>query len=351
MSAQDSVREREKLRGIGILAFSGAASDNVHIPTGGRVIMDMVVECESCRSRFRLNESLLKQSKAVRFRCRKCGGSIMVRNPHAPRNIPVSAVPPKMATAPVAADVSPAAEPKIEHPTPHKTTVPPPTTNALLNAVPAPTVPPIPPVPRVEDMVLFSHGKEDGKEDVRLKASTRCKPSPSRNILVAGLSIFLLAGGSLYFGTTESGQELWGNWFPSWGSVPQASAAPRPAYDVRELKSTAHEKAVAGNLFVVSGTVMNVGRGTSRGIQMRAALLGVDNQVLVENSSLAGNLIDETTLRHMKRDTIEVYLKMEHREEGESRELPPGKFLPFMVVFFDPPGKVGNFTAHAVGAD
>lgn len=309
--------------------------------------MAMVVECESCGSSFRLNESLLKDSKAVRFRCRKCGGSIMVRNPHAPRNIPVSAVPPKMATAPVAAGISPAAVPEVEPPDPHKMPVPHPTTYAPSNDVPAPTVPTVRPVLQVEDMVLLS----PGKVVVPLKAFTRRKPSPGRNILVAGLSIFLLAGGFLYLGITETGQELLGDWFPSWGSVPQASAAPRPAYDVRELKSTGHENAVAGNLFVVSGTVMNVGKGTSRGIQMRATLLGVDNQVLVENSSLAGNLIDETTLRYMKRDTIEVYLKMEHREEGESRDLPPGKSLPFTVVFFDPPGKIGSFTVRAVDAE
>jgi hypothetical protein len=165
------------------------------------------------------------------------------------------------------------------------------------------------------------------------------------------LSILLLAGGVLYFGTTDTGQELVALWFPSWGSAPRAGAASRPAYDVREMKSNSHEKAVAGNLVVVSGTVVNVGKGTSRGIQMRAALLGEDNQVLMENSSLAGNLIDESTLPHMNRNPIEMYLKMEGREEGEHRDIPPGKSVPFMVVFFDPPGKVGSFTVRAVDAD
>lgn len=309
--------------------------------------MDMAVECESCRSRFRLNESLLKQSKAVRFRCRKCGGFIMVRNPHAPRIIPVSSVPPKIAATPAATAISPAVGPKIERPAPKKTPVPPLTTHAPSKAVPAPPVLPIPPVPRVEDLVLLS----PGKDVVPPKASTRRRPFPARSLLVAGLSIFLLVVGVVYFGTTEGGQDLLGNWLPPWGFARQANAASRPVYDVRELKSAAHEKSVAGNLFVVSGTVVNVGKGTSRGIRMRAALLGEDNQVLVENSSLAGNLIDEPTLLHMNRNPIEVFLKMEHREAGELRDVPPGKSLPFMVVFFDPPGKIGYFTAHAVDAD
>ena len=309
--------------------------------------MAMVVECESCRSRFRLNESLLKESKAVRFRCRKCGGFIMVPNPHAPPVLPVSPVPPKMAATPVAADIPPAVRPEIEQPTPNETPVPSPPTYDFAKDVPAPSVPPIPTVSRMEDLFIFSPGKDAG----RPRASAPRKPSPGKNILVAGWSILLLAGGVLYFGTTVAGQELLGRWFPSRGSAPQASAAARPAYDVREMKSTVHEQAVAGNLFVVSGTVVNVGKGTSRGIQMRATLLGEDNQVLMENSSIAGNLIDEPTLRHMNRNPIEADLKIEHREGGEHRDILPGKSLPFMVVFFDTPGKIGSFTVHAVDAD
>ena len=309
--------------------------------------MAMVVECESCRARFRLNESLLKESKAVRFRCRKCGGSIMVRNPHAPLITPISPVSAKIAATPVAADISAVVRSEIEQPTPHETPIPPPPTFDLANAVPAPLVLPVPTVSRMGDLFLFS----PGKDVVPLEASTRRKPSPGRNILVAGLSILLLAGGVLYLGTTVAGQELLGRWFPSWGSEPQASTAARPAYVVREMKSTVLEQAVAGNLFVVSGRVVNVGKGTSRGIQMRATLLGEDNQVLMENSSIAGNLIDEPTLVHMNRNPIEADLKMEYRKGGEHSDILPGKSLPFMVVCFDPPGKIGSFTVHAVDAD
>lgn len=291
--------------------------------------MAMIVECESCRSRFRLSESLLKESKAVRFRCRKCGGSIMVRNPHAPPVIPVPAVPAEIAVPPVADDISSVFRTEDRQPPPDEMPVPSPV------------------VLRLENLVIFPPREDAGP----LKASTGRKPPLVRNILVAGLAILLLAGGVLYFGTTAAGQELLGKWFPSWGSAPQASTAARPAYDVREMKSTVHEQAAAGNLFVVSGTVVNVGKGTSRGIQMRATLLGGDNQVLMENSSIAGNLIDEPTLRHMNRNPIEADLKMEHREGGEHRDILPGKSLPFMVVCFDPPGKVKWFKVLAMDAD
>jgi len=97
-----------------LLAFPGAYEDNLeNYPAGDRVLMAMIVVCESCRSRFRLNESLLKESDAIRFRCRKCGGPIMVRNPCALPDIPVAAVSANI-VPPMAADISSAVQPGIE---------------------------------------------------------------------------------------------------------------------------------------------------------------------------------------------------------------------------------------------
>lgn len=330
----DPLRDQDPFR---ILAFPGAYADNRrNSSTGDRVAMSMIVECESCRSRFRLSESLLKESKAVRFRCRKCGGSIMVRNPQAPPVIPVPAIPAGIAAPSMAADISPVVRPEIRLPISHEEPVP--------REEPVPSSA----VPRLENLVPFSPVKD--RNVVPLKVSTRRKQSPGGMILTVGLSVLLLAGGVLYFGTTEAGQELLGNWIPSRRSAPRIIATAIPAYEVRDM-STVHQKAVAGNLVVVGGTVVNVGKRTSRRIQVRAALVGEDNQVLMENSSLAGNLIDTPTLLRMNRDPIDVNLKMEHMGEGEHNNLPPGKSLPFMVVFFDPPGKIGSFTVRAVDAD
>jgi len=46
--------------------------------------MTMVIECEACQSRFRLDERLFKGSRAIRVRCRKCGGPIVALNPDIP---------------------------------------------------------------------------------------------------------------------------------------------------------------------------------------------------------------------------------------------------------------------------
>jgi predicted RNA-binding Zn-ribbon protein involved in translation (DUF1610 family) len=142
--------------------------------------MAMVVECESCGSRFRLSVSLLKESKAVRFRCRRCGGSIMVRNPAAPAVIPVSAVSGKIAASPVTTDISSVVRPEIEQPTPHETPVPPP--RRLGEAVPAP--PCSPPAGHLETVCF------------RQESGFTIKYPPSQAVLakhlLAGLSTLLL---------------------------------------------------------------------------------------------------------------------------------------------------------------
>lgn len=48
------------------------------------------VECGACRSKFRLDSSLFKGAAAISVRCRKCGGSIIVRNPEASPATPSS---------------------------------------------------------------------------------------------------------------------------------------------------------------------------------------------------------------------------------------------------------------------
>jgi len=42
--------------------------------------MSMVIECDACRSRFRISTALFQGARAARVRCRTCGKPIMVAN-------------------------------------------------------------------------------------------------------------------------------------------------------------------------------------------------------------------------------------------------------------------------------
>lgn len=56
--------------------------------------MIIIIDCDSCRTRFRLDVKAFKGFKAMRARCRKCGALIEVRNPVLSNTIQCKEAPP-----------------------------------------------------------------------------------------------------------------------------------------------------------------------------------------------------------------------------------------------------------------
>jgi DNA-directed RNA polymerase subunit RPC12/RpoP len=351
----------------------------------------MVIVCEGCGARFRMNHALFQDAKGARIRCRKCGGHIEVRHPEASpvppapevpgavRYEPVSSPPDEQAIPPVSASIEaeseivPVAEeePTHAHPTPWMETVPP-----LDAPDAAPAGEPEAAMvhsghprrwdPRLEELFLRpvvtdeapepdssreGHAAEMASLKRRLRASYRRGPSMLTIFLLVVPGILLLAGGAFLFRDTKPAQELLRKFFPPSGSGNTARAVVKPAYEIRDLKSSYAKTFIGGNLFVIEGTVANVGKGPSRGIRVQAALLGKDNQALVNNTVFAANLVDNTMLRHANRAVIEGFLGVRYGERDVNRDIPAGKSLPFMVVFFDPPGQIEYFTVKALDAE
>jgi hypothetical protein len=165
--------------------------------------------------------------------------------------------------------------------------------------------------------------------------------------IAAAISILLLVGGAFYYVDGNSSRK------PSGPVVPvQAQSAPgHPEFDVQNLKGYLNNQASGERLYVIKGTVTNVGRSVSSGIRIRATLLGKDNQAILQNETFAGNLIDESLISHMNRVRIEGFLGMRYGEGNANRDIPVGMSLPFMVVFFDPPEGIQSFTVKAMDVD
>jgi hypothetical protein len=227
--------------------------------------------------------------------------------------------------------------------------------------------------PRLEKMFLRgdtdaapkpgSSREERETERVALKRRFRVSRRRSQFRLAIFLvvpGILLLAGGAFFFRDTKYARDLVGRFFPPPGPAKTASPArpvspvtaeEKPAYDIRDMKSS-YMKAYDGvNMFVIEGTVANVGKGPSRGIRVHAALLGKDNQALANSTVFAGNVVDNTTLRHANRAVIDGFLGVRYGEGNANRNIPAGKSLPFMVVFFDPPGQSGFYNVKAQDAE
>ena len=381
----------------------------------------MVIVCDGCGARFRMNPALFRDAKGARIRCRKCGGHIEVRHPEespappateAPGAVGYEPVPtavpairevvpgaeseilsvaevlvPAEVGAPVEAqpnlpiiepaDASPEEEPTHAQPAPWMGTVPPP--NAP-DAAPA-GEPEAATVhsghlgrwdPRLEALLLPStvtdtapepdSSREERAAEIaslkrRLRASRRRGPSMLTLFLLVVPGILLLAGGAFFFRDTKPARELLRKYFPPSGSgntarvVSTPSAVVKPAYEIRDMKASYAKTFTGGNLFVIEGTVANVGKGPSRGIRVQATLLGKDNQALVNSTVFAANLVDNTTLRHSNRALIEGFLGWRYGQRNANRDIPAGASLPFMVVFFDPPERIEYFTAKALDAE
>jgi hypothetical protein len=153
-----------------------------------------------------------------------------------------------------------------------------------------------------------------------------------------------VAGGTFYFVDGNFGRKPSGHVFPA---QPQSPSG-HPVFDVQNLKGHLNEQATGERLYVIKGTVTNVGKTLSRGIRIQATLLGTDNQAIMQNETFAGNLIDESLMPHMNRVRIEGFLGMRYGEGNANRDIPVGMSLPFMVVFFDPPEGIQSFTVKAL---
>jgi len=167
-------------------------------------------------------------------------------------------------------------------------------------------------------------------------------------LVISVLWILLLAGAALYFGTTKSGQDLLGKLFAGWGSSRTGSSPARPVYDIRDVKWYVDKSSAGGSLFVIKGVVANVGNAPSAGIRIQATLLGKDNEALAEKTAFAGNLLDEGAMRRMERAEMEGVMSNRFGAGNVNKEIPPGKALPFMVVFTDSPGQIETFMVKAV---
>jgi hypothetical protein len=175
------------------------------------------------------------------------------------------------------------------------------------------------------------------------RASLRRGPSRTTIFLITAVCILLLAGGALYFGTPESGQGPFGKLFPWRGK----SARQNPLYDLRGVKWHTEKEIGGDNLYVIRGTVANVGRGPGNGVRIQAVAWGKDNQVLMNKTAFAGNSLDNTLLRNLLPAMIEKVLNNRDGEGRVNRNIPPGKSLPFMVVFSGLSEPVESITVKA----
>jgi hypothetical protein len=166
-----------------------------------------------------------------------------------------------------------------------------------------------------------------------------------RPSLIALLLVFLaLSGGGAYLGFTKGGQDLLRRLFPGMESLwMRGGAKSGPQFDLRNLIGYYERDTIAGDMFIIKGQVVNAGRTRRSSIRIHAGILDDKDMAIGETSSYAGNDIPGETLRTATREKIEKMLSNRFGDRLANIEIPPGKSVPFKVVFFDAPDGISAY--------
>ncbi|MDD5762334.1 MAG: DUF3426 domain-containing protein, partial [bacterium] len=165
--------------------------------------------------------------------------------------------------------------------------------------------------------------------------------------VAAVLAVLLAAGG--YLGLTPSGRKMLERSVPGaaalWGGKPTAPAAPK--YDLRNVIGYYESGAASQRILVIKGQVANLSTVEKGGIRVHAALLDNTDAVLMEQAVYAGNVLSGEAIRKGDRDTLSKALGNRFGEGLVNMQVPHGKAIPFMVVFFDAPANIDSYKLEA----
>lgn len=185
------------------------------------------------------------------------------------------------------------------------------------------------------------------RRDTAAEEPPRKKPSSP---LAAGLALlFLLAAVAGYFGFTDSGRRLAERAVPGaaglWGGKPAAAVKGR--YEVKNVIGYYESGAASPRILVIKGQVANLSSREKSGVRVLAALLDNTDKVLAEQAVYAGNLLTGEALRAQSRESMSKTLGNRFGVGLTNMNIPPGKSIPFMVVFFDAPATMDSYKLEA----
>jgi predicted Zn finger-like uncharacterized protein len=106
----------------------------------------------------------------------------------------------------------------------------------------------------------------------------------------------------------------------------------------------------AGRLFLIRGKARNDYSGLRNFIVVKAALFGKDGREIEKKKAYCGNVLSEGDLEAL--DKLEIDAKMANKfgHERSNFSIPPGKEIPFQIVFADVPADLGEFAVEVVSS-
>lgn len=174
------------------------------------------------------------------------------------------------------------------------------------------------------------------------------RPSGSSFGLVAGVALALaLAAAVGYFGFTASGKRIAAGYIPGLSGLLGGGAGPAVSrYETKEIGYLV-SGASSPRIFVIKGQVTNLSPAERSGIRILASLLDNTGKVMMEETVYAGNLVSGEKLKTESMETLRKALANPLGEHLVNMDVPSGKSIPFMVLFFDAPEDIDSYRLEA----
>jgi predicted Zn finger-like uncharacterized protein len=98
------------------------------------------------------------------------------------------------------------------------------------------------------------------------------------------------------------------------------------------------------HVFVIEGNVTNGYKSPCHSIQVKGILFDERGNPAAEKIVYCGNVLPVKQIKSSSREKIEQSLQNAYGSTLSNFNIEPGKSVPFMLIFFDPPGKLSEFS-------
>ncbi|RJP21028.1 MAG: DUF3426 domain-containing protein [Deltaproteobacteria bacterium] len=188
------------------------------------------------------------------------------------------------------------------------------------------------------------------------EAAAPAAPAPSRpasSLSPAGAGVALLLAVAVvaagYLGLTSSGRKMLESVVPGAAALLGGGGGTTSAsrYEVTNVIGYYESGAASRRILVIKGQVANQSSTEKSGIRILAALQDAGGKTLAEGAVYAGNMVSGETLKKGNREAMIKTLSNPLGDGLANMHVPPGKSVPFMVLFFDAPETIDSYRLEA----
>jgi predicted Zn finger-like uncharacterized protein len=108
----------------------------------------------------------------------------------------------------------------------------------------------------------------------------------------------------------------------------------------------------AGDIFIIKGTVINNDSKSRSYILLKGGILDMEGKPLKEATAFAGNNFTEDQLKEISKEEINAAMQNRSGMDNSNIDVKPGASIPFVIIFIDLPekSKMVDFTVEAVSS-